>query len=251
MISYLLPRVYNYKNSRKITAVLLVAYIFIAVVGNMIGRTATVGLLISMLYIICSLFIERDVYGGNKIKFVRTFFLSILVSIVVMTTLYNTNYQWRQNIRFGFEGFFSLAEKGEWDVQSNDMLVSGFVFPDNPKTWIIGDGYMGNPENDPYYIGPSSWGYYMNTDAGYCRFLFYFGIIGLGIFSLFFLKVTHVCIRRFYDYRWMFLMFVILNFLIWIKVSTDIYLVFAPFICLTLDNEKGDNDDSIPDQLDV
>lgn len=241
MIAYMLPKMHNYANSKIKIIILLVSYIFIAVVGNMIGRTATVGLILSLLYIFYSLAFERDFRGEDKKSFVKIFVSSLLISIVAITTIYNTNVQWRKNIRFGFEGFFSLAEKGEWDVQSNDMLISGYVFPDNTKTWIIGDGYMGNPENDPYYIGPESWGYYMNTDAGYCRFLFYFGLVGLGVFTLFFCKVCQVCMARFKNYQLMFLMFLILNLLIWIKVSTDIYLVFAPFLCISLaENEESE-----------
>ena len=249
IISFLIPRMYKYDNHNRKIILLFVIYVFIAVVGNMIGRTATVGMLISLLYILYSLLLERDVYGGDKAGFVRSFVLIVVLSVTAMTILYNTNYQWRKNIRFGFEGFFSLVEKGEWDVQSNDMLMSGYVFPDNPKTWIIGDGYMGNPENDPYYIGPESWGFYMNTDAGYCRFIFYFGLVGLSVFSLFFLKVCHVCMRRFQKYQMMFIMILLLNFLIWIKVSTDIYLVFAPFLCVSLGGEEYEN--SIPNSLDI
>lgn len=61
-----------------------------------------------------------------------------------------------------------------------------YVFPDNLKTWIIGDGYFSNPYNtDPFYIGTRSRGYYMGTDVGYLRFIFYFGLIGLSAFIAF------------------------------------------------------------------
>lgn len=49
-----------------------------------------------------------------------------------------------------------------------------YVFPDNLKTWIIGDGYFNGPEDsDPYYTG-EIWdiGYYKGTDVGYLRFIF-------------------------------------------------------------------------------
>ena len=60
----------------------------------------------------------------------------------------------RKNFRFGFEGFVSLIEKGRWEVDSNETLKSMFVWPDNPKTWTIGDGYFSNPVNtDFYYTG--------------------------------------------------------------------------------------------------
>lgn len=47
------------------------------------------------------------------------------------------------------------------------------IKPENTRTWIIGDGYCGDPNNDPYYIGPQpKGGYYMGTDVGYMRFIF-------------------------------------------------------------------------------
>ena len=56
-----------------------------------------------------------------------------------------------------------------------------YVFPDNLKTWLIGDGYFSNPYNiDPYFTGRFVGGYYMSTDVGYLRFIFYSGLVGIG-----------------------------------------------------------------------
>ena len=59
------------------------------------------------------------------------------VALPIIISMYNNNPAVREDIRFAFEGFFSLAEKGEWDVSSNDRLMNMYVFPDNAKTWII------------------------------------------------------------------------------------------------------------------
>lgn len=86
-----------------------------------------------------------------------------------------TNPVFYQQIRFGFEGFFAWIETGRWETNSNDILLNHMlVFPDNMKTWLIGDGYGANPtENDPYYIGKAYHGFYMGTDIGYLRFIFF------------------------------------------------------------------------------
>ena len=119
------------------------------------------------------------------------------------------------------------------------------VFPDNLKTWIIGDGYFSNPYNtDPFYIGVKSGGYYMGTDVGYLRFIFYFGLIGLSAFIAFFMKTYNLCVKRFTEYKLLFFMLLILNFLIWFKVSTDIFPIFALLIMLPQEDniqEEGDN----------
>jgi hypothetical protein len=129
------------------------------------------------------------------------------------------------------------------------------VFPDNVKTWIIGDGYFHGPsETDPYYVGPTMVDFYMGTDVGYLRFIFYFGIIGLIAFMFFFFKCGQECAKKFHKYSILFSLFVILNYIIWFKVSTDIFLVFAIFLCIS----KEDNDayekryeNSISDPLDI
>ena len=121
------------------------------------------------------------------------------------------------------------------------MLSEGMIFPDNFKTWIIGDGYMASGLNDPYYTGPSDYGFYMNTDAGYSRFLFYFGLTGLLVFILFFVNVCKECVNKFSKARFLFIAIFILGLCIWIKVSTDLFLVFAPFLCL-LKEESEDSD---------
>ena len=108
-----------------------------------------------------------------------------------------------------------------------------FVFPDNIKTWIIGDGYIENPYNrDPYYTGPRFGGYYMGTDVGYLRFILYFGLLGLSLFIYFFCRVTQICVRRLISYKILFLMILAVNMIGWVKVSTDIFMVFALFLCV-------------------
>ena len=98
--------------------------------------------------------------------------VSSVLLIPVIVYFYRTNPTFYENLRFGFEGFFSLVENGEWEVRSNSQLMSMWIWPDNPMTWLIGDGYFNNPINsNPYYIGPASTDYYMGTDVGYCRFI--------------------------------------------------------------------------------
>ena len=124
-----------------------------------------------------------------------------------------------------------MYEKGEWDVGSNSRLEHMFIWPDNIKTWVIGDGYFSTPQDDYYYLGPI-YDYYMGTDVGYSRFLFYFGILGLVAFSLVFIAAATICSRSYPKYTLLFWMIVLVNFVGWFKVSTDIFLVFALFLCV-------------------
>ena len=119
------------------------------------------------------------------------------------------------------------------------------VFPDNLHTWIIGDGYLENPFNrDMNYIGPNFGGYYMATDIGYLRFLFYFGLIGLLLFCVYMVACANELMKRFPAYSWMFFCILLINFIVWIKVSTDIFVVMAIFLCLR-EPGNGETEESL------
>jgi hypothetical protein len=70
----------------------------------------------------------------------------------------------------------------------------------------------------------------MGTDVGYCRFIFYFGLLGLGLFSFFFIKIAAICSSNNPSYTIVFWMILLLNFIVWVKVSSDIFSVFALFL---------------------
>ena len=118
------------------------------------------------------------------------------------------------------------------------------VYPENLKTIIIGDGYFNNPvATDPYFIGKIIGGYYMGTDIGYLRFIFYCGTIGLLAFSCYILKAVGICIERFPSQKVVLLLLGVLNFVVWLKVSTDIFLIFA--LLLVADSEYLKREDEV------
>lgn len=233
----------------------LIAFILIAIVGNMMARTTTVGAIVAIAYWIFSSGFAKLTLNKDNLRIWKYVILTLCILVPLVVYFYNKDKQFHDNIRFAFEGFFSIAETGKWETNSNNILKNMIVFPDNLKTWLIGDGYIENPTfRDPYYVGPHYGGYYKGTDIGYLRFIFYFGLIGLVTFIFYFYKVAKACIARFPKYTTMFWLVLSINMIVWLKVSTDIFLVFAIFLCIA----KDDNDayeklyeDSIPDQLDI
>lgn len=211
---------------------LLGAFFYILVIGNMMGRTTTIGAIIAIAYLIFSLCFNRGIKASTICSFLSTAVLVITIGIIICVGLYNTNLEIQKLLRFGFEAFFNYFQTGKFETNSTNMLSEGLVFPNNFKTWIIGDGYMASGSNDPYYIGPADYGFYMNTDAGYSRFIFYFGLIGLLTFMLFFVNVCIECSQKSRNASILFIAILILNFSIWVKVATDIFVIFAPFLCL-------------------
>jgi hypothetical protein len=127
-----------------------------------------------------------------------------------------------------------MAKTGTWETGStNELLLMWEKLPQAYRTWIIGDGYFMSPYlSNPYYTGYHSWTFYMGTDVGYLRFIYYFGLLGLAIFALFFVSCARECIINNKTHKALFLMILIMNFIIWAKVATDLFCVFAPFLMM-------------------
>lgn len=233
LIAYICAHVRNLPRLKII--LYLMAFWIIAVIGNMIARTTTVGVLVALAY-----WIYKSLSDDNEP--VRMMWSNLgLVSLFLLPLviiLYRINPVISEHIRFGFEGFFSLWNSGTWEVHSNEVLEDMYRFPETLKTWLIGDGYFENPMSDPYYNGYHWKGFYMGTDVGYLRFIFYFGVIGLLAFILFIINVCKSCVEMHPNIKRLFLLLLLLNFIIWFKVSTDLFLVFALFLCVS----KEDND---------
>lgn len=212
----------------------IAAFLIISVIGSMLGRSTLIGISLAFAYwAIVTLFYKDGWLAKNKRRLWWWLVGVLAITIPLIVYFYNTNQAFHDNLRFGFEGFFSLWENGQWNVNSNNMLKKMVVFPDNLKTWLIGDGYILNPlGRDPYYVGELFAGFYKSTDIGYLRFIFYCGLIGLSIFTIYFVRVMQVCASRFNAYKAMLIMILLVNFIGWIKVSTDIFVVFALFLCI-------------------
>ena len=217
------------KQTKRLT-VALFCFLFTILVGSMISRTTIVGTALAIGYWV--------IVDGKSIltrvrklgRLWRILLIILCIIIPVMVFLYNTNEKMHDNLRFGFEGFFSIAEKGEWQTDSNDHLETMVHWPDNTHTWIIGDGYMVDPGAfDPFLqsIGYHGDVFYMSTDIGYCRFIFYFGIIGLAVFMLYFLTLAIICKKRYPKWGLAFFFVLGVNYIVWAKVATDVFAVFA------------------------
>lgn len=237
---------YRYKLTQYELWGYFISYIFITVIGNIIARTTIVGVVISLAYLFFMQKPWKNDIDFKTIKIWMNIFLLLALVIPILGYFYANNIQFKELFRYGFEGFVNYFEDGTWETSSTNKLKTMYVFPETIKTWIIGDGYYINPFRiDPYYVGEKVYfaGYYMLTDVGYLRFIFYFGLIGLIGFIILFVRMARYLIAKAPQYKYLFLMFLLVNFTIWLKVSTDLFLVFALFYCLTtmIESEKVSN----------
>lgn len=226
----IIKQVMNNKSS--FVPLLVLSFLILTFTGNMVARTTLVGTVIGLLYLF--LFVSPFRISLNTSVVYTWLWLGIeaLLAILLIVALYNSDPKFHNRTRFAFEGFFALVEEGHWRTGSSDKLASMYVFPDNPETWLIGDGYFGNPEDDLNFVGEITEGYYKNTDVGYLRFIFYFGLLGLIVFSMFIIYAGRVCNRLIPGETILFIILTSMNFIVWFKVATDCFFILALFICL-------------------
>jgi hypothetical protein len=79
---------------------------------------------------------------------------------------------------------------------------------------------------------------YINANIGYCRFVLYSGIPGLVIFSLFFIYNAVACMRKLGPYKDFCIGILILGFIIWVKVATDLFIIYALLYCIYQEKEE-------------
>lgn len=204
----------------------MVAYAIILIIGSTISRTTIVGGAMGIAYMMISLIRLRQ-GGFITTRMVQVFFIFIVVLAGIIASaiyFYRTSETFQGYLRFGFEAFFNWAETGEFRTSSTDELGKMWVWPADTRTWIIGRGTFGVFENF--------------TDIGYCNFTFYCGLVGLMIFSIYFIYVHLVLNRKFRNFLIPSLLFIALTFIIWCKVTTDIFFIDALLFCIAGDDEE-------------
>lgn len=202
------------------------AFIVIVIIGSVIARTTWVGAIMGLAYLLLY-YIRLD--GGrisrSQIKFWSMFLGLVFISVLICVILYRISPEYRRELRFGFEGFFNWVETGVFRTDSTDKLNRiMWVWPKDTRSWIIGKGLFDN--------------WVFLTDIGYCRFTLYCGLIGMGLFSLFFIYNSVSLIRRFPKMTLLAVTLLAMTFIIWLKVATDIFFIFALLFWLPEENEK-------------
>lgn len=222
------------RNNRLYQATDLIAFAIILIIGCVISRTTLVGSLLGIGYIILSLIRMRR-GGFITVGMVQSFFWFFLVVagiIFFAIYFYIHSDTFQQYLRFGFEAFFNWAETGDLSTGSTDVLETMWIWPDDTHTWLFGRGTYGVFEND--------------TDIGFCNFTFYCGLIGLLTFSIFFLYCHFAMVNKFRNFNITALLLVALTFIVWLKVTTDIFFIDALLFCIAGDyeDEEVEQDES-------
>ncbi len=227
LISHQLAKEDRVRRDTKKSVFFIISFLFITVIGSMISRTTIVGAGLGLGYILINNF--RLQQGGliSKVQINASFLLIFLIAgvTVISMILYASNQSFHDNLRFGFEGFFNWVETGEFRTGSTDVLQTMWVWPTTPRGWLIGEGRCGV--------------FQTGSDIGYCNFILYSGLIGMILFSVFFIYSHLSLVDKFRSFTFTAFLLIALTFIIWAKVMTDIFLVDALLFCI-------DDDFSLP-----
>jgi len=241
MIAHQFSTCPNVRNSSLYQATDLIAYAIITIIGAVISRTTVVGAGLGLFYIIITLIRMRK-GGFITTRMVQAFFWFFIVMAGIIGAaiyFYRTSDTFQGYLRFGFEAFFNWVETGEFSTSSTDHLETMWVWPSDTRTWLIGRGVFGVFETD--------------SDIGYCNFIFLCGLIGMVIFSFFFLYCHIVQNRKFRMFGLTSILLIAITFIVWMKVSTDIFFIDALLFCITGDYEDLQKEENashvLPDDI--
>ena len=229
------------KKSVSLMVFYFLSFAIISVLGNIISRTTTVGMGLGLFVFAISTGLYKFVIKVSKIKIIRVFAVVLALGIPFTIYFYNTNASFRDQIEYGFEGFFNLVESGEFQTGSTDELSAMWVWPHDTQTWLIGSGQFGSREVGNY-------NYF--SDIGYCRFISYSGLIGITVCGLYYIYNAIYFATRYPRYRYIFLLMIVVTFVVWAKVATDIFQLYALFYAFTDEEELyASDEDEAPDEL--
>lgn len=148
----------------------IVLFIFIFAISMMMARTTLIGFAFSLVLL---LLIRKPNFAIFKLLIY--ILCSAAVCILILRGLSpQVLERFDYVITFGFEMFINYFNGEGLSTSSTDGMMRMYVFPDNSFTWLFGDGFW---ETARGY-------YYKGTDIGWCRMIFYFGLIGSLIFIL-------------------------------------------------------------------
>lgn len=142
-------------------------FLFLIIVGGLLtARTFFIPLGMSMVLLLL-------LKSNNIIDFLRVninvlFGASLLLILMfVMGDLFFDAESFQRVSNFVFEIFINASEEKSLETGSTNRLLEMYeILPQSKSTWWFGDGKM----------LASDGGYYMNTDVGYLRLIFYFGL---------------------------------------------------------------------------
>lgn len=191
------------------SVVLILSFIFIVIVGTVMARTTLIGVLLAIIIV--------SLMRKGKKYFIPGLVVSTIICGTSLFFLNSMSEEMDALFNFGFESFINFQNTGSFATHSTDTMFRMYKFPTTWETWLIGDAI--------YEVGK---GYYMNTDIGYCRLLFYFGVTGFIAYMWF---EYYTLKKIFPPQRYGNIIWSILLCFVFVINGKGTYDIF-PFVCL-------------------
>lgn len=190
------------------------SYMVILFTGVMMARTTIIGLVFSILLIFA--------WKPFNIKILRHKFALIILFIVAILLFIGLvlTYLDEQILMQAFEFFYNYEKSGSFESASTNRLGEMYAMPKHFDTFLFGDGL--------YNL--KSGGYYMSTDVGYMRLLYYGGIPMI-IFYYYFQWYMVKCIISL-GVPQLFRLFLYLSFFYLLVLNLKGFMDFAPYYLL-------------------
>ncbi len=150
-------------NSKLSTSLFLLIFLICFIASLSAGRTSFLGFLLGFIFA----YIPRVKLSILLKNILIITFLLYLIFILLMsipefrTTIENYSL-------YAFQPIYKFLETGSFSVSSTEKLQKMYFLPNDSWTILFGDGKYTNIDST----------YYMHTDAGYMRFMLYFGLFG-------------------------------------------------------------------------
>lgn len=212
----LLLRHYQYGRIGRFSLYSITIITLFALAGILSGRTFFILLLITIPYVF---FLKGCKFRHTTKELFITLIPVIIFGLTVFVYLFASN---DQLVSWAFELFINMGDSGHIESESTNQLKDMYIFPSTLATWFIGDGKTNNEYG----------GFYMGSDVGYIRSIFYWGIIGTIIYLYIQYKMVRKAIysTQYKAYR-VFLAFIFIFLLVyWLK---DLYSI-EKIICLLI-----------------
>lgn len=209
---------YNSEEKGYMKLIYIVSALLISMIGSTISRTTLVGLPGFIVILLHS----------KVIKFSTIIKTGSLLAIVVISGISMFSKHIEGNSVFGqvfdraFSIFYIYKETGT--LQSTDSMTGSALYPDNTKTWVIGDGKMA----DPYNTDNTQLSYYKHVDIGLCRVLWGIGLLGFIAYSLVQLSLCRLCYLGRFESFVLFMYYIIfmLKGIVTLDVCISIFMMY-------------------------
>ena len=212
----------GHEKSRLLRLLLVIVHVSIFLIGSVMSRTTYVGMGLSILILLKN--------RGSKSQLLFYFIASFIALVVATMVMVPADYL-QGFFDYGFEILSNYLSGYGAESKSTNQLQEIYVFPESINTWLFGDALWTDPRNKDLY--------YMHTDVGYLRMIFYSGLCGLTTYFTFVyaqIKEIHKHYGR--DTNWFCLALGLLVVVLMFKGFTDITNILMLFIVSTYYNQR-------------